>query len=353
MNKSIHSCQEHTSRRCIQIKRKQIFYTLLPPLTMLLIIMDSQCALLGATSGLEMCLKVIIPTLFPFIFLSILTTSSLSRIKILPLRPLARICGIPEGAEHILIMAFFGGYPIGAQTVHRTWREGTIDKNTALRLLAFCNNAGPSFIFGLLGTVFSLSFAPLFLWIIHIISALTVGFLLPGKRIAKTKYDTSRQPTLAEALHISMRTVAEICSWVLLFRVLLTFVDRYILHAISPTLKVIIAGCLELANGCLSLENIQQESTRFITAAVLLSLGGLCVFFQTTSVTRGLNIKLYFPGKLIQTSLSLILSILCTPFLYNVIITPYIPFLLGATIFTFLLIFYLKNNCSIPNETDV
>ncbi len=353
MNKSIHSCQEHTSRRCIQIKRRQIIYTLLPTLTMLLIIIDSKTALLGAKSGLDMCLKVIIPTLFPFIFLSVLTTSSLSRTKILPLRPLARICGIPEGAEHILIMAILGGYPIGAQAVHRSWKEGIIDKHTAQRLLAFCNNAGPSFVFGLLGTVFSVSLAPLFLWIIHIISALTVGYILPGKRLTRTKSDANRQTTLAEALHISMRTVAEICCWVLLFRVFLTFADRYVLYALSPTLKVLVTGCLELVNGCLELISIQQEKTRFIIASVLLSLGGLCVFFQTTSVTRGLNIKLYFPGKLIQTALSLILSILCIPFLYNEIITPYNPLLLGGTIITFLLISYFKKNCSIPKETDV
>ena len=44
-----------------------------------------------------------------------------------------------------------------------------------------------------------------------------------------------------------------------------------------------------------------------MAASVMLSFGGLCVLLQTRSVTRGLSLKYYCLGKLIQTVFGLAL----------------------------------------------
>ena len=82
-----------------------------------LLILDSKTALAGAQSGVELCIRTVIPSLFPFFLFSILLTTSLMGRRIRILRPLCRLCRIPEGAESILIAGCLGGYPVGAQCV--------------------------------------------------------------------------------------------------------------------------------------------------------------------------------------------------------------------------------------------
>jgi threonine/homoserine efflux transporter RhtA len=71
---------------------------------------------------------------------------------------------------------------------------------------------------------------------------------------------------------------------------------------------VIFQAILELSNGCLALSSLQSETTRFILCAAFLACGGFCVLLQTMSVTAFLGLGLYIPGKIMQTSVSLILA---------------------------------------------
>ena len=49
---------------------------------------------------------------------------------------------------------------------------------------------------------------------------------------------------------------------------------------------------------------------RFVAASAFLSFGGLCVHMQTLSAAKGLRLRHYFIGKLIQTILSVVLSVI-------------------------------------------
>ena len=111
------------------------------------LILDGQTALLGALDGVQICIYTIIPTLFPYIFLSSLLCSySLGR-QVPLIAALARRCGVPSGAESIFLLGFVGGYPVGAKLVTDSYRQGHLSKSSAQRMLGFCSNAGPSFIF--------------------------------------------------------------------------------------------------------------------------------------------------------------------------------------------------------------
>lgn len=145
-----------------------------------LLILDSKTALAGAQSGVELCIRTVIPSLFPFFLFSILLTTSLIGRRIPILRPVCRLCRIPGGAESILIAGFLGGYPVGAQCVSQAYRAGQLSHRDARRMLGFCNNCGPAFLFGMAAALFREWWAPWSLWGIHIFSALCVGVLIPG-----------------------------------------------------------------------------------------------------------------------------------------------------------------------------
>ena len=110
-------------------------------------------------------------------------------------------------------------------------------------------------------------------------------------------------------MRTALLSIATVCGWIVLFRVLLAFLESWFLWILPDTVQVFISGLLELSNGCLGLLNIQNSAVRFLLCSVMLAWGGLCVTMQTRSVTDGLSLKPYLRGKLLQTFFSFLLSI--------------------------------------------
>lgn len=285
---------------------------------MLVLILDSKTAVAGAGEGVSLCLRVVIPSLFPFFVLSVLLTSSLSGTAVPPLRPVGWLCGIPAGAEPLLLIGLLGGYPAGAQAVAQSYEAGRLSRRDAGRLLGFCSNAGPAFLFGMIGGKFSQSWAPWVLWGIHILSALTVGILLPGRARRSSGTGGRREMTLPEALRQGLRIMASVCGWVVLFRVVLAFLSRWFLWLLNVPGQVAVSGILELSNCCCELDRIPGEGLRFVICSGMLAFGGVCVAMQTASVTGRLGMGWYLPGKLLQTGLSLMMAWPAQYFLFPV-----------------------------------
>lgn len=279
-------------------------------LGLLVLIFDGKTAISGAIEGVKLCLNTLIPSLFPFFVLSILLTGALSGQAVPLLRPITSICKIPKGAEALLAIGLLGGYPVGAQNVALMYRAGQLSSTQAARMITFCNNAGPAFIFGILGSMFSDWRYPWLLWAIHILTALIVGILLPTGPNNQPVKPLPREIRLTDALEHAVKVIALVCGWVILMRLVLSFLERWYLWLLPLPLQIAFCGILELSNGCVRLGEISSESLRFIIASGLLSLGGICVTLQTASVTKGISMKLYFPGKLLGCCISVILSVL-------------------------------------------
>lgn len=289
---------------------------LLAALAMAVLILDSKTALQGAGEGIELCLHTVIPALFPFFVLSSMINSVFIGKSLPILRPLGKLCGLPSGCESLLVLGLIGGYPVGAQSVSEAYRQGAITVPTAKRLLGFCNNAGPSFIFGMAASLFTNACVPWLLWLIQVVSAVMVGILLPGKDNYTASLQRMTQITLTQALQQSLRNMAAVCGWVILFRVYLNICNRWFLWLLTPTLQTIFTGILEMSNGCWSLTGVEDPGIRFLLACCFLTFGGLCVCMQTASVSRRLGLGMYLPGKLLQTVFSFFLSAMILPLLY-------------------------------------
>lgn len=292
------------------MKRKQLWTGIGVCLGMLALILDSKTALEGARQGVILCLRTVIPSLFPFFVLSILLTSSLLGCSLPVLRPLGRLFGLPEGGESLLIPAFLGGYPVGAQSAAAAFRNGQLSKAEAERLLAFCSNAGPAFLFGMAGAMFPRRWMAWALWGIHVSGALYASLLIPGGGSPAVRLAESRPLSPADALNAAVRVIASVCGWVVLFRILLAFLSRWIFWILPAAVQVVATGLLELTNGCCALCAVSDVSARFCICAGMLALGGLCVAMQTRSVTDGLSMRQYFLGKLLQTVFSVALAAL-------------------------------------------
>ena len=144
-----------------------------------LVLWPSQ-AMEAARTGLALCGNVIIPSLFPFFVLSSLVVELgmsryLGRLLQPVMAPLFRVNGSCAAA---LALGVVGGYPVGARTAISLYQNGQCSRTEAERLLAFCNNCGPAFILGVVGTgIFGSGRAGLLLYLGHIAASLLVGLL--------------------------------------------------------------------------------------------------------------------------------------------------------------------------------
>lgn len=321
---------------------------------MLLLILDSRSAISGAAEGLQLCLTTVVPSLLPFFVLSILLTGSLTGQKLPVLQPLSAITGIPSGAESILLTGLLGGYPVGAQALNQAYRSGHLTQQEAARMLAFCNNAGPAFLFGMAASLFPYGWMGWALWLIHIFSALLTGWLMPHKSRRHISLTEKAAPTLPGALSAAVRVMAGVCGWVIIFRVVIAFLEKWLFWLLPAELSVLLTGLLELTNGCCALGTIDSPGLRFVLCSGMLAFGGLCVGMQTISVAEDLDRRLYFPGKLLQTLFSVLLAILAQGLLptHQRVDVPWIIPLCFAAMLGFFVI-RIQKSSSIPAKAGV
>lgn len=277
----------------------------------LILILDGKTALQGAAAGIDLCIRTVIPSLFPFFLLSIGLTGSLSGVVIPVLRPLQKLFRIPPGSESILITGLLGGYPVGAQAVSGAYEKGSLTKAQADRMLTFCSNAGPAFLFGIIGPQFHGFIYPWLLWAVHLFSALAVSYVFPSADHSPAKGGQTKVLTMTDCMRKALSVMAQVCGWVVIFRVILQFTNRWILWIFPKPLQVLLTGSLELANGCCCLSQVENLGLRFVICAAMISFGGICVTMQTLSVIGQLNAGKYITGKLFQTFFSVILAFAC------------------------------------------
>lgn len=237
------------------------------------------------------------------------------------------------------------------------YRNGNLNMKTARRMLGFCCNAGPSFIFGVLGSLFSSVTTVWWLWAVHIISALIVGIVIPSDGGLCIPSGKHAGDSLPQSLDKSIKTMATICGWVIIFRAAIKMLEKHFLFGLPFSLRLILSGILELTNGCYMLYCLSSESARFVLASTFLGFGGLCVLLQTLHVTASLGTGFYIPGKLLQALVSFFLSLAIQPALFGAdyCLRPPILTLLLAAVLTMALVIFLRfpKKCSIFEKNVV
>lgn len=279
------------------------------------LILDAQTALNASREAIQLCIRVIIPSLFPFFVLINLLSNSMLGCRFPFLTLFERWLHLPTGSGSLFLSGLLGGYPTGAQQVHNAWRSGSLDRENAQRMLAFCSNAGPAFIFGIVGPMFTDHKIVWVIWMIHILSSVLVGCIFPKEKPAAVKLHTSTA-SVSASLKRSVSVIGYVCGWVVLFRVIASFCSLWFLWYFPQEVRVLFTSLLELANGCTSLDLIKNEGLRMVAASAAVNFGGLCVLMQTASVTEGLKIDSYLKGKLLQTAYSIMFSLFAQYFLF-------------------------------------
>ena len=310
MNERGFFLQVHIESSEVMHVNKKVAKGLVAAIVMLILIFDAKTAASGAANGISLCIQVLIPSLFPFFVFSTLLTSVLIGTSSNILRPLGSILRIPPGSESLFLIGILGGYPVGAQSVCQARKDGYLQSSDAMRMIGFCSNAGPAFVFGVVSIQFpSITYAWL-IWGVLILSATLTAFLLPSGSNKHIVLGHTKEYTIAQSLEKSLRILVSVCGWVILFRIVVSYMDKWFLWMLPKSFIICIQMLLELGIGCTNLINIDNVSLRFVACTTGLAFGGLCVLFQTISVAGKDGIGLYLPEKLLQALIASFISVI-------------------------------------------
>ena len=297
----------------------------------------SEQSVQACREGLSLCGNVIVPSLFPFFVLSSLVVElglarCLGRAAEGLMWPLFRVGGAGASA---LTLGLIGGYPVGARTAIGLYESGQCSRDETLRLLAFCNNSGPAFIFGVVGAgVFASGRIGLCLYLVHALASLCVGILFrfygekgaPGRGRGAQFRATRFTAALTNSVKGAARSILNICAFVLLFTVIvrLLFVCGFmglaartvsaLLSGMGVDLRMaeqLLTGLLEVSAGVTGLASLSGAG-RLPMAAFLLGWAGLSVHCQVLSflADSGLGAGTYLAGKLLHGALSALFTAL-------------------------------------------
>ncbi len=260
-------------------------------------------------AAVDLCLNIVIPSLFPFfifcgLFLSLGGARLLSRILSPVMRP---IFNLPGAAALAYVLGIISGYPVGAVCASDLYSRGECTKNEAERMLAFCNNSGPLFVVGSVGAgMLGSPSAGRILYITHIAAAFLTGLIFRfyksggeyTHRALPPASGTARGAAAAigESVTNAIANILKVCAFVLLFSTFTAALPNFKGSPFVHALLEITGGINKIAatdmNACLKLSII----------SAFLAFSGVSVLCQVSSVisSAGLSLKPYVIGKFIQ-----------------------------------------------------
>lgn len=289
----------------------------------LLLWSEEVSAVMTQTVGL--CIRILLPSLFPFFVLSSLLISSgivqrmAPRLEILTLP----LFGLPGSCAAAVLLGAVGGYPVGAKTVSALYRQGACRKEDALQALRFCNNGGPAFLIGAVGAgLLGDKQLGILLYGLHLISALLIGMIFHDNHNAVKSFDLTEKKAVKtpltagflQAVTGSFSSFLNVCSFVLLFAVVLCLLGQLpLLSWLDPLSHGLLCGALELTSGTAALAS-SDLSKRILLPSLsfLCGWGGLSVQLQTVSFLQeaGLPCRDYLRFKLLHGGLAALLTLL-------------------------------------------
>ena len=279
----------------------------------------------GAASGLRLAAGVLIPSLFPVGVLAgaLVRLAPEGAAGPWPGRVFQALFGGSEAGAAPLVLGLLGGYPLGANLVCSLYREGRLSEAEARRLSGLCNNAGPAFLLGVVGTVLGELRLGAALAGIQLLSVLLTGLLLrePWPVIQAAPKQGGKVPGPGDALLSSLRDTALsmvfLTGTVVFFQAGLACLEALLpLASLPPFPRALLAGSLELSGGVNALRGLSAR-TAFPAASLLIGWGGCCVHLQAAGALRAAKLPIgpYLRSKLLQGAICLILGALFALFI--------------------------------------
>lgn len=275
---------------------------------------------IGVIGGINICTNLIIPSLFVFlVFSTFIISTNISSIIFTPIRWIFKaIFRVDNKLADVIILSFLGGYPVGAKLIANLVEKKQLVATDAKSISFFCVNAGPAFIIsGIASAIFSNSKIGIVLLLSQIFSALFIGyFFRRNNAFVKCDGDNSFCVDYLNefifSVSSSVNAILKMCGFIVFFSGLIQIIKTNFILPFTNTTQALFFGLIEISYGCKSLIG-QNGIFAIVVACIITCFGGLCVNFQVFQILKNckMDIKKYYFYKLVQCSLSAIITFCC------------------------------------------
>ena len=269
--------------------------------------------------SLNIWVKAIIPSLFPFFVISdlLITYNFIDYIPNKIKKYICRLLNISDSALSILILSMISGFPSNGRNTHNLYNKGKISKEEASYILMYTHFSSPVFILTTCSLIYLRSEKlGIILLLSHYLSNVIIGILF--RNINKPSLDNS---TIKEhksqnfTINLIKSIRSSIDSLLLILGILTVFliISSLIINIIHSNLytSAIIRSILEMTLGLKYIANLNISMMhKIILFSAILSFGGLSVHMQVMAqiIEDKISCKYYLIGRVFQVLFSIVLS---------------------------------------------
>lgn len=258
----------------------------------------------GAFNGIYFCAEILVPSIFPFMIISVfIAESGLSEKtgkitgNICP-----KVFGVSKNLSAVIIMSMIGGYPVGARGISALAENKKISKNDAVKASYFAVGAGPGFLITFVGgSLLSCREIGFCLLAAQMLSVIIIGILnkfITEKSSFNSDIELSRAPVpftsaITKSVISSAYGMLEMCGMVVAFSAVIGILEKFLADAV-----VYLSVVLEVTTAC----NLLAGNNSVFLIAFASGFGGLCVHFQIFTALKNIKINkaLFFFYRIIQ-----------------------------------------------------
>lgn len=265
------------------------------------------------TKGLMLSVKIIIPSIFPFLIITdiIIRYIQFEKVDVL-CRLFQRIFRINGAALSVFVCGILSGFPMGAKLSLSLYENGKISKKECERLMGFSSNASPGYIIcaiggGMLGNLK----VGMLLYFITVLSAVITGALLGIKETytQNTDFVLGQNYSFSETIKSAALVCLNICAFITFFSLVCGMVEKYVGYGL---IALLLLPFLEIgaATSYISDLYIYYPLLSFALISFTVSFSGFCVYAQIQSLITDKNISMgkYTIAKLLQGAVAMLLA---------------------------------------------
>lgn len=245
--------------------------------------------------GFALWAECVLPSLFPFIVLSlVLIKTGIAEKASLPLKKAMQVFNLPQNAAICFTLSILSGYPAGSRMVAEFYDAGALTGEDCKKLAPLCSTSGPLFIIGSVGyKMFGDKTLGAKIFLAHALSVLILSLLFA--RFKKKGRNLPPKPVkyggniLYDTFYGAVVSVAVAGGFIAFFYVVAQFLQDFNLLGPAENFlslfmernaaKAVCAGLAEATAGCKLLAE-SGAPLKGAAAGFLITFGGFSIILQ-------------------------------------------------------------------------
>lgn len=293
------------------------------------VLTNSDIVIFSVSTSIEIWIKNLFPTLFPFFVLSdiLVNYGFVDILKKYLQKPFNKVFKISGNACFIILMSIISGFPSNAKYIKELLDRKMISLEEANKVILFTHFSNPLFILGTLAYSFLNNYKlGILILIIHYITNVIIGLLFRNyhkielknenislNKILNKKYNFGL--IMSQAIINSINTLLLILGTVTVFLILTSLLTTII----SNSYICLFIKCFtEMTQGLYQVNNLLIPlKSKAILSIMILSFGGFSVHMQVMSLLSEYKINYipYLIARLLHASISGILLFILYDFI--------------------------------------